>query len=116
MEGVSKVPTYDVTVPAATAVAGYDMFRDEPWTVSEVNRIITGWGVTGSAAGGDSAVDLLVGQVRTSRKYNQTTGFPNMDNLNPVSVMVPAGAKISGPVFDAPATNPLNIVISVEEV
>lgn len=107
---------YEVTIAAATAVLGFDMFRDEPWTVSDEDRVITGLGVTGSAAAGDAAVDLLVGQVRVVRKYNQTTGFPNLDNVQPLDAGVPAGAKVSCPVVDAPATSPLNIVIIVEEL
>lgn len=110
------MPIYEVTVAAATAVLGYDMFRDEPWTVSDLDRVITGLAVTGSAAAGDAGIDLLIGQVRVARKYNQTTGFPNMDNLTPLDVAVPAGSKISGPVFDAPATSPLNIMIAVEDL
>lgn len=107
---------YEVTIAAAVAVLGFDMFRDEPWTVSDEDRAITGLGVTGSAAAGDSAIDLLVNLQRALRKYNQTTGFPNMDNVQPLSVYVPAGAKISAPVVDAPATNPLNLLILVEEL
>lgn len=107
---------YEVTIAAATAILGFDMFRDEPWTVSDEDRMITGLGVTGSAAGGDAAIDLLIGQVRAVRKFNQTTGFPNMDNVQPLDVGVPAGAKISAPVVDAPATNPLNVIIIIEEI
>jgi hypothetical protein len=103
-------------VAAATAVLGFDLFRDEPWTVSDMDRVITGLGVTGSAAAGDAAVDLLVGQVRVVRKYNQTTGFPNMDNVQPLDAAVPAGSKVSAPVVDAPATSPLNVVIIIEEL
>lgn len=107
---------FEVTIAAATAVLGYDMFRDEPWTVSSVPRVIRGLAVTGSAAAGDSGVDLLVGTTRIARKYNTTTGFPTMDHMQPLEAVVPAGEKIAGPVFDAPATNPLNVMIIVEDL
>jgi hypothetical protein len=107
---------YTVSIAAATAVLGFDMFRDEPWTVSDNDRVITGIAVLGSAAAADSGVDLLVGQTRVTREYNRTTGYPNMDDVLPLNAAVPAGAKISGPVFDAPATNPLNVKIVVEDL
>ena len=107
---------YEVSVAAATAVLGYDLVRDEPWTVSDRPRVITGLAVMGSAAAGDSAVDLLVGMYRVERVFNRTTGFPNMDDMLPLDAYVPPGSKISMPVVDAPATNALNAKILVEDL
>jgi hypothetical protein len=107
---------YEVTIAAATAVLGYDLLRDEPWTVSDNPRVINGLGLTGSAAAGDSAADLLVGQYRVARRYNTVTGFPTKDHVTPLDAYVPPGAKISLPVVDAPATNPINAKIIVEDL
>lgn len=107
---------YEVSVLAATAILGYDMFRDEAWTVAPNHRVITGIAVAGSAAGGDAGVDLMVGTRRIARKYNVTTGFPTRDHIFPLRAFVPAGAKISCPVFDAPGTNPLNVLVVIEDL
>lgn len=108
--------TFEVTIAAATAVLNYDLLRDEPWTVADVPRVITGFGVTGSAAAGDSGADLKVRTNAVARKYNTVTGFPTGDHIQPIRAYVPAGAKISCPVIDAPATNPLNAIFLVEDL
>ncbi len=102
-----------VSVAAATAVAGYDMFRDQTWRVSSRTRRLRGMGVAGSAAALDSAVDLFVDQYHVGRFYNSATGMVLVDaHMMPLKGnLVPPGATISCIVAIAPGTNPLNIVL-----
>lgn len=102
-----------VSVAAATAVAGYDLFRDQTWRVSSKLRRLRGMAVAGSAAALDCSVDLFVDQFHVGRFFNSATGFPLMaDHLIPLKGnLVPPGATVSAIVAIAPTTNPINIIL-----
>jgi hypothetical protein len=101
-----------VSVAAATAVVGYDLFRDQTWRVSARSRRLRGLAVAGSAAAGDTAVDLYVDQHWVGRFYNLATGWPTMDHMVPLKGnYVPPGATVACIVADAPLTNPINIIL-----
>jgi len=104
-----------VSVPAATAVLGYDLLTNRPDVTSAGRaRVIRGLAVVGSAAAGDARVQVKVGAAVVATLYNTATGFPTADAaLFPTSYAVPAGSSISIIVDDAPATNPLNVLIDV---
>ena len=104
-----------VSVLAATAVLGYDLLTNRPdIAVSARNRVLRAIGLTGSAAGGDSAVDFKVGNAIVATLFNSNTGFPAADaDKFPTSYHIPAGAPLSIVVTDAPATNPLNVLVDV---
>jgi hypothetical protein len=107
-----------VSVAAATAVVGYDLAQDEVWRISGRARVIRNIGVTGSAAAGDSEVELLVGSVLVGNYFNLTTGFPTRDHMVGTGrggVNVPPGEPITIRVQDAPSSNPLNITIDISE-
>lgn len=104
---------YEVSVAAATAVLGYNMFQNQPFQTSGRPRRIVGLAVTGSAAGGDAAVDLKIGSITVASKYNTTTGFPTKDHVVPINAFIPPGELISCVVTDAPLTNPLNVLIEI---
>ena len=111
--------TYEVSVPAATAVVGFDLLTDLPYVrVSGGNRILRRAAVAGSAAAGDSRVDLSVGGVPVGRLFNVGTGFPNSDRdmRSMGDAFIPAGEALAALVGDAPATNPLNLLVEVEEL
>ncbi len=111
--------TYEVSIPAATAVVGYDLLTDLPYVrVSGGNRILRRAALAGSAAAGDSRVGLAVGGVPVGRMYNVGTGFPNSDRdmRSMGDAFIPAGEALSALVEDAPATNPLNLLVEVEEL
>lgn len=97
------------SVLAATAVVNYDLLRDETWKRSSQGRMMVGIGLAGSAAEGDSEVEVYVNSELVANLYNTDTGFPNRDDILPVRIMVPAGGELVAKVVDAPATNPLNI-------
>jgi len=104
-----------VSVAAATAVLGYNMLTNRPdISVSGRARVLRAVGLTGSAAAGDSAVDIKVGDRIVSSLYNTALGFPTADaGKFPTSFVVPAGVPVSVIVTDAPATNPLNVLLDV---
>ncbi len=102
-----------VSVLAATAIVGYDLFRDQTWRVSSKVRRLRGLALAGSAAALDCSVDLFVDQFHVGRFYNSATGFPLMaDHLIPLKGnLVPPGATIAAIVAVAPTTNPINAVL-----
>jgi len=104
-----------VSVAAATAVLGYDLLLNRPDIQSaSQDRTIRALALTGSAAAGDCRVDVKVGNRTVATCYNSGTGFPTNDASKfPTSYHVPGGAPVSVIVTDAPATNPLNLLIDV---
>jgi len=104
-----------VSVAAATAALGYDLLSNRPdVAVSGRNRTLRAIGLTGSAAAGDAGVDLKVGDRTVASLFNSATGFPTADSaMFKTSFFVPAGTPISAVVTDAPATNPLNLLVDL---
>lgn len=109
------MPLTTVSVLAATAALGYDMLATRPdIAVAGRNRVLRALGLTGSAAAGDSALDIYIGSTRVATIYNSATGFPSNDAAKfPTSYLVPASTPVSAIVVDAPATNPLNFLLDV---
>lgn len=111
--------TFETSVPAATAVVGFDLLSDLPFVrVSGGNRILRRAALSGSAAAGDSRVSLTVGGVPVGRLFNVGTGFPQSDRdmRSMGDAFIPAGEALSALVEDAPVTNPLNLLVEVEEL
>lgn len=104
-----------VSVAAATAVVGYDLLTNRPdISVASTPRTLRAIGLTGSAAAGDAAVDIKVSSRTVATLFNSGTGFPLADASKfDTAYVVPAGAPVSVIVTDAPATNPLNLLIDV---
>lgn len=102
-----------VSVAAATAVLGYDLFRDQTWRVSARSRRLRGMGVAGSTAALDTSVDLFIDQYHVGKFYNSATGMVLLDaHMMPLKGnLVPPGATIACIVADAPAANPINVVL-----
>lgn len=102
-----------VSVAAATAVVGYDLFQNQTWRVSARPRRLRGLACAGSAAALDTQVDLYVDQYYVGTFFNSATGAPNMDrDIVPLKGnYVPPGATVACIVKDAPATNPINVVL-----
>lgn len=104
------------SVAAATAVVGYDLAKDTVWQSSRGARILSGFALKGSAAAGDTKVDILVDTVKVAEKFNTGTGFPNMDDVMPLGVFIPPTAVLHIYVTDAPATNPINVLLKFQEM
>ncbi len=104
-----------VSVLAATGVLGYDLLSGRPDVSSSGRpRVIRALSLTGSAAVGDSRVQVKVGSSVVATLYNSATGFPTQDGSTfKTQYAVPPGSAISVIVDDAPVTNPLNLLIDV---
>lgn len=101
-----------VTVPAATAVAGYDIFRDQTWRVSSKPRRLRGCAVCGSTAAGDCSFDLFIDQFHLGRFHVLAAGWPTRDHIVPLpGNLVPVGATISAIMNVAPTANPINVIL-----
>lgn len=104
-----------ISVAAATAVVGYDLLNNRSDISSTgARRVLRAVGLTGSAAAGDCAVDVKVGNRIVASLFNSATGFPSNDASKfPTSYAVPAGSSVSVIITDAPATNPINLLLDV---
>ena len=105
----------DISVAAATAVVGYDMMTGDKNKQVSYDRSITDIGLCGSAAAGDSEIELFVGTISYGKFKNLATGYPTNDHMISVEIPVPAGEQINAIVTDAAGTNPLNLKIALED-
>lgn len=109
-----------VGTAAATAVLNYDLMSSGAGSrhkTARHNRWITAFGLTGSTAVGDAAVDLYVGSKNYGTFINTTAGaakFPTSNaDMKPLRIPVPAGDPISLVVTDAPATEVLAFTLDL---
>jgi len=100
-----------VSVAAATAVLGADLMNGSVFKQSTNRRYLRGVALAGSAAAGDTKIELLKGSVRIAEVFNVTTGFPTRDHLFPVGEWIDANDEITATVTDAAATNPINMLL-----
>jgi hypothetical protein len=108
---------FEDSIAAATAVVGYDLFQNKPeLQSSDVDRALRGIALAGSAAALDAKATLKVGSTTIGDVLNVATGAPTNDHIQPLNAFVPAGARISLVVTDAPATNPLNYRVILDDL
>ncbi len=110
-----------ISVAAATATINTDLLQVDLYgqriaRQAGANRVITGIGVCGSAAAGDTIVDFFVEDVFYGSYYNSTTGFSSNDYIFRAEMIVPAGAQIRCIIRDAPTTNPINVTLVWTEI
>lgn len=103
------------SIPAATAVVGFDLVAGNSLRQSDQARKIVSVGLTGSAAALDTEAELFVGQVKVGNIFNSATGAPNRDSMYRIGAYVPANQEVHLYVKDAPATNPINPAIDFVE-
>ena len=107
------------SVAAATAVVGYDLLSAVPWAKqSGADRVLSEGGLAGSAAALDTKVAIMVGAARIGTLFNVAVGHVNSDRdmKDFGDALIPGGEPLSLLVEDAPATNPINIVLIIEEL
>lgn len=104
------------SVAAATAVVGYDLALNQTWKVAGVDRALSGFAICGSAAALDTLVEILIDNVSIGQFYNTATGACTQDHFYLLDNYVPAGSNITIVVRDAPGTNPINIVVTWDEM
>ena len=103
------------SVAAATATVGYDLLKDQWFQQVGYPRVITGFALKGSAAANDTEVEVFVDTIKIGSFFNTGTGFPNMDDVMPISHPIPPNARLHVYIKDAPATNPINLIITTAE-
>jgi len=111
------MPSNTTSIAAATAVLEYDLLKDERHARQPYDRAIVGIGMSGSAAIGDTEVEILVDTVLVGTFFNTSLGFPNKDDMiDQEAIGVPAGAQLQAIVRDAAASNPINVRIDALRV
>lgn len=111
------MPSYTISIAAASAPLDTDLIAGERWKEQPNNRVLTGVALAGSAAAGDTEVDIFVDETRITTLFNSKIGFPDNDDLVVLeSLFIPASGEISALVKDAPATNPINLRMDLEDV
>ncbi|MEK7767593.1 MAG: hypothetical protein AAB368_15290 [bacterium] len=105
-----------ISIAASVAILAYDMMSSRvDIAIRGIARLIKGISLTGSAAAGDSAVEIFIAGQKQGTFYNSATGFPTADaalfKVGPW--LVPPSEPIRVPVVDAPATNPLNLQLDI---
>lgn len=108
------MPAVEVSVAAATAVVDYNLLGNSPHRQSSAPRRLRAVALCGSAAAGDTRIAVSVNQREIAAIFNSTTGFPTRDHLKGVGENIPPNAEISAIVTDAPATNPLNLLLEFD--
>lgn len=106
---------YVVQVQAADATVGTDLIQGQTWRISNDMRVLRRLALTGSAAIGDTKLELFVGNLRVGQFYNSAMGAPQnlRDSFN-IGVVVPSGTVLVANVADAPATNPIYLMMELE--
>ena len=106
-----------VSVAAATAVLGYDLMQNQQLQQSATPRVLQGIGLTGSTAIGDCAIDMFIDTVKVATIYNTKLLVGNTDDVLGIdSLYIPPNALLHAYVIDAPATNPVFLLLQTEEV
>lgn len=103
------MPSYTVSIAAATALVGFDLASGARWKEQANDRVMVAIGLCGSAAEGDTEVDVFIDETRIATVFNTKLLFPDEDDMLETGVIVPANAEVSFVVQDAPTTNPLNL-------
>jgi len=110
------MPSYTAGVAAATAIVGYNLFTDEVWARSPIDRILTGSGVSGSAVIGDTEIELFIDEVRVGSFFNNRLLLPTQDEIQDLEdLFIPAGAELRSIVRDAPATSIIYHTVVLED-
>jgi len=81
--------------------------------------VVTAFGLTGSAVGGDTRVELAIDETRIGDFFNTRAGagiVPNKDDMFAMErLFVPAGAQLRCVVRDAAATEIVRTAITLED-
>lgn len=110
------MPSGEVSVAAATAIVGYDLFVDVWFQIMAEDRTLVGIGLAGSTAALDTEVELFIGVRKVGNYMNKAAGAVLMDaHRVDLDAEVESGEMLHLYVTDAPATNPINVQLEWEE-
>jgi len=111
------LPSFDTQTTAAVAIVDADLFLGEVWARSPYDRVVTGFGYTGSAVIGDTEVQLFADETRIGDFFNSSLLTVDMDDVIPQDDLeVPGGALLRCIVRDAAATSLVFTKIALEEL
>lgn len=110
------MPNYTTSVAAAVAILNADLLTGERYKRTPQPRTLEGVGLRGSAAAGDTEIEMFIDEVRVGSFFNNGLLFPNNDDLLPLeSLFIPGGAELQAIVIDAATTNPINLMLALED-
>jgi len=106
-----------VEVAAATAVLNYDLLKDHRDNRVPYARKIDGISLVGSAAAGDTKVEIRIEGKTMLEVVNSATGVAvdRKRDVQPLNIFVPANNKIEAIVTDAPLTNPIALTLELDK-
>lgn len=106
-------------VSVANAGVGTDLLLNSVYRRSDRPRMIRNVIIAGSAAVGDTEVQLMIGTVQVARIPNTISGtnqkISGLDFLN-IGAVVPANTEVRVIVTDAPATNPIDLLMNIDDM
>jgi len=103
------------SIAASTAVLQYNLLQNDPLRQTGYARRIIKVGLAGSAAALDTRVSIMVGATKVATLFNVATGAVLSNaHFRAVDAFIPGDGEVSAIVEDAPATNPVNIVLETE--
>jgi len=115
------MPLYQLEVAAASAAVNDDLINNAPeqWkparNVNRGRRIYRA-ALTGSAAAADTKIRLEVGGKPIAVMYNTSTGnLTTKDEILPIGATVPPNVDFKAVVIDAAATNPVYLLLFMDE-
>lgn len=102
------------SIPAATAVVGYDLLTGERDARVPFARKLDTIALVGSAAAGDTIIELFVQGQSVGKYSNSSTGvsIDRTKDMIPLNIYVGANELIEAKVIDAASTNP--VVLQLE--
>lgn len=105
MADIANIRTAQIA--AATAVVGYDLLTAQPDARVPYPRIMDGVALVGSAAAGDTVIELRINGRRVGTYSNTATGVgvDKERDLMPLDLYVGANQLIEAVVTDAASTN-----------
>ena len=107
------------SVAVGNATAGSDLLLNSVYRRSDRPRMIRNAVIAGSASVGDTEVQLMIGTVQVARLTNSIAGtnqkISGLD-MFPLGSIVPADQEIRAVVTDAPATNPIRLMMNIDDI
>ena len=108
-------------IAVASAAAKTDLLAgDKSWVNKPVKKRVIAFGLTGSAAADDTQIDLFYGSEKMAELLNHRTGvaFDTDQDLVPCpsNAYCSADQDIAAVVVDPPGTNPIKLVLVIEEL
>jgi len=102
---ISNIRTAQIA--AATAVVGYDLLTNVRDARANYSRVLDGLVLVGSAAAGDTEIELFIGGKSVGKYINTSTGvaYDRQKDLIPMDIFIPANSPMEARVTDAASTN-----------